>query len=640
MASVELLSPAGNRDCMKAAIDEGADAVYFGLESFNARKRADNFTLPDLGEIAGYCHDRGVKAYLAANTLVKNTETGEYFNMIEKAYEAGIDAVIIQELSFAGIIKENFTGMQVHISTQAGIFNSYCKKLISGADRVILPREMTLSQVRDFINKTKIDVEIFVQGALCFSIGGQCLMSGLPGRRSGNRGRCAQPCRKKYNGKFLLSTRDLCVIDNLDEIIKSGARGLKIEGRLRSPGYVGAATALYRRAIDTGCVDSDALFDLKLEFSREYTRGGLFKEYDVVACDASGKRGIYLGKMESGGVVRLKSNTWVGDGVGIYTHTRQGVHGDMIKNIIYKGKEVKCGFSGQRVKLTVNAHENDDLVLTSGVKRRKPYVKSINRREKITVRRDPKKAVLPKVERRGFEKSKLLVKAYSACDAAASLEAGASKVYYNIFEKDYPAGVVNPYIPRCLLEWSAEKAINMVEQINPASVLCGDPAVAAEIKMRNNECEIYLDISCNAFNDFDVALYQSLGMTPVISPELSFVELGKFKDKRFAVYVHGRIPLMTTRYKIDADILTDEKRYSFPVRCEFDYKQVLNSVPLGLYSYITKLYKMGIKEYLVDLSNQKESAYEIVSAYKGIINGEKIKKPRGYTLGNYREGVI
>lgn len=435
-ASVELVSPAGGWASLKAACREGADAVYFGVERFNARGRAENFSSSEIPRVVGYCHERGVMAYLAVNTLVKNSELDDFLSLVELAYCGGVDAVIVQELSFIGFIRDFFPDLSVHVSTQAGVFNSYYSRLLRGVRRVVLPRELSLNQVKDFIVKTGLQVEVFVQGALCFSVGGQCLMSSFLGGRSGNRGFCAQPCRKRFNGGFFLSPRDLCVVEKIPELIEAGVSALKIEGRLRSPDYVGAATALYRHMLDEGRVDEDAFMDMQLAFSREYTRGLLFRNYDVCSLDASGKRGVYLGVVSEGGVVSIKSSVCIGDGVGI--KSVGGMHGDTVKSITLIGRRVESALKGHDVILGVNARVGDEIYLTSGVMRRKKP--SFKPREKIQIERVPKKCALPNIKPRSNDLVRLLVKTYSPEEAGLAIEAGADRVYYNVFMEDYPGG--------------------------------------------------------------------------------------------------------------------------------------------------------------------------------------------------------
>jgi len=629
MASVELLSPAGSFPALKAAVSEGADAVYFGLERFNARRRAENFTGKALADVVGFCHKQGVRAYLAANTLVKNGEASDYGRMLEQAYVAGVDAVIVGEVSFIPFIKKSFPDLGVHASTQVGVFNSFFMRLLDGVDRVILPREMTLAQVREFKTKTGIPVEVFVQGALCFSVSGQCLFSSFLGGRSGNRGLCAQPCRKLYNGEYVLSTRDLCVADRIRALSDVGVCALKIEGRLRSPEYVGAATAAYRRALDEGCVDEDALMDLRLAFSREFTHGALFREFDVAGSKAAGKRGVHVGKMGKDGSIKVACGVRVGDGVGVIT--RHGTHGDIVRSIVYRGKVVDKAKAGQTVKLRINAAQGDEIVLTSGVKRR--GLLHIQEKAKITVQRNQRKLALPQVEPARLTEENILVKTYALEDAYAALEAGASAAFYDVFADDYPGGHIGAYIPRCLSEWHAIKALERVERFRPSSVLCGDVGVASRLP----PVRTYLDVSCNAFNDFDVAYYNSFGLTPTISPELSLGDIASFRDRRFAVYAHGRIPLMTTKYRLDVSELADERGYVFPVRGEGECKQVVNSVPLGLFHKVLTLRESGVTTFLLDVG---EDAAGTVSTYRRILAGERVKKPAGYTLGNYEREVL
>jgi len=260
----ELLIPAGNRENLEVAVNNGADAVYLGLKKFNARTKAGNFSLEELKEAVSYCHSKGVRVYVTLNTLVKNNELKEFFNLVEEVYSIGVDAIIMQEISFASIIKKYLPDMEIHASTQARLQNLSGLKNI---DRVILPRELSKKEIE---NISKImPVEIFVQGALCFCVSGLCLMSSFIGGRSGNRGLCAQPCRKKYNGEYLMSMKDLSLIE---KIKKLNVKSIKIEGRLRSKKYVEIVTKVYRKALDKGIDEKDLAY-LKSAFNRELTEG-------------------------------------------------------------------------------------------------------------------------------------------------------------------------------------------------------------------------------------------------------------------------------------------------------------------------------------------------------------------------------
>jgi collagenase-like PrtC family protease len=509
--------------------------------------------------------------------------------------------------------------------------------LLSGADRVILPREFTLKQVREFREKTGLDIEVFIQGALCFSVSGQCLLSSFLGGRSANRGLCAQPCRKKYNGGFVLSTRDLCLAGKIPDLIAAGVSSLKIEGRLRDARYVSCATTLYRRVIDSFYsgkygIDPDALMDMRLAFSREYTEGMLARVNDVVTPDAGGKRGALLGRLEKDGALRLNEQVRVGDGVGILTG--KGVHGDVIRAIERCGRKVSFAGKGDTVRLFLNAKEGDEIVLTSGVARRKPY--KIPKRKPLLTRKAKPHEISLDIKKKGLAGRMLLVKVYSRKDASKAREAGADRVYYNVFSKDYPMDdrSVNPYVPRCLSEWNAQKALKTLEHLDPNSVLSGDAGLACSLAGR----EVFLDMSGNVFNDVAVGFYNARGVIPVVSPELSFKELSEFRDKRFCVYAHGRIALMSTKYALPDESLLDEKGYVFPVRTELDMRQVLNSVPLGLFDGIRKLEGYGISRYLLDLSGDVS---ETVAAYRKIMQGSDDRKTKeGYTMGNYRAGVL
>ncbi|MDO4617920.1 MAG: DUF3656 domain-containing protein [Clostridia bacterium] len=285
MRNIELLAPAGSEEAIISAVQSGADAIYLGLDKFSARDGAKNLGLSELEGWVDYCHLRGVKVFLAANTLVKDNEAEEFIEYIGEATRCGIDAVIVQDMGMAELIKTHIPDLPIHASTQMTVRDKEGVKYLEnkGFKRVVLARELTKSELIDIRNSTEIELEMFVHGALCFSYSGQCLMSSIIGRRSGNRGMCAQPCRLSYDiikdGKtrksgYLLSPKDLCLIDKIGEIAKIGIDSLKIEGRLKSGEYVASAVSKYKKALSGHRIDSDDINSLLKVFNRSgFTEG-------------------------------------------------------------------------------------------------------------------------------------------------------------------------------------------------------------------------------------------------------------------------------------------------------------------------------------------------------------------------------
>ena len=258
---IDLLSPVGDFDCLKAAVQNGANSVYFGADLFSARAFASNFDITTLEKAILYAKTRGVKTNLTLNTLVTDDEFNEAFELAKKAYEFGIDAIIVQDLGLAKQLIKYFPDLDIHASTQMTAHNlqGVLELQRLGFKRVVLSRELSLQEIEYICKNTNVEIEVFVHGALCISYSGQCLFSSMVGGRSGNRGKCAQPCRLPYklleNDKeidkgHLLSTRDLCGLDCIPNLIKAGVTCLKIEGRMKNPEYVATVTRIYRKYID------------------------------------------------------------------------------------------------------------------------------------------------------------------------------------------------------------------------------------------------------------------------------------------------------------------------------------------------------------------------------------------------------
>lgn len=337
----ELLAPAGDRDCVRAAVANGADAVYFGLKRHNARIRAANFDGLDLAETMAYLHRYGVKGYVTLNTLIFPAELAEVEAHVRELNDAGVDALIVQDLGLTRLIREVAPGLEIHGSTQMSITSEEGVRLAAelGCSRVILARELSLDEIRKVRAESTVPVEVFVHGALCVAYSGQCLTSEALGGRSANRGECAQACRMPYQivcdgrdvdlgrTQYLLSPQDLAAYDLVPELIRAGVASLKIEGRLKSPEYVANIARHYRRAIDEAWEGRPVAFspreveDMEMSFSRGFSHGFLDgNDHKVlVRGDYAKKRGVLLGEVESVGRsgVRMRAETSVKPGDGL-----------------------------------------------------------------------------------------------------------------------------------------------------------------------------------------------------------------------------------------------------------------------------------------------------------------------------------
>ncbi len=280
---LELLAPAGSMEALRAAVQNGANAVYLGCGSFNARQGAKNFTPQALTEAVKYCHVRGVAVHLTLNTLVSDRESEEVCTLIRQAALAGVDAFIVQDLGVVQLCRRIAPDIPIHGSTQMTVCSLsgvlFCAAL--GMKRVVLSRELTRNEIRYICDRSPIEIEVFAHGALCMSYSGQCYLSSAIGGRSGNRGRCAQPCRQcygygRYSGKFPLSLKDNCLVGYIQDLERLGVASIKLEGRMKRPEYVAAVTGVYRKAIDDGIVTQQMMDTLTAAFSRQGFTDGYY----------------------------------------------------------------------------------------------------------------------------------------------------------------------------------------------------------------------------------------------------------------------------------------------------------------------------------------------------------------------------
>jgi len=320
---IELTAPAGGWNQLVAAVNAGADSVYLGYKKFGARAYAENFDINQIKKAVNFAHSHGVKVYLTLNTLVKDREVPEVINFLNEYIYICSDGIIIQDYGIYKILKDLFKTIPIHASTQLNIHNIYSLKLSGnlGFKRVILAREMTLDEIKDLCKKKLMEIEVFGYGSQCYSYSGSCYFSSFVGGRSGNRGKCTQPCRMKYkllerdagkynyiiaDGSYIFSKSDLCILDIIPEIIAAGINALKIEGRMKSPEYVGMVTKIYRKYIDLYYenplnfnVDEYDFYKLAQLFSREMGTGYLKQKYtkEIISLKKSGSIGNFLGRV-------------------------------------------------------------------------------------------------------------------------------------------------------------------------------------------------------------------------------------------------------------------------------------------------------------------------------------------------------
>lgn len=314
---MELLAPAGDFECLKAAVQNGADSVYFGASSFSARAFANNFDNETLEMAINYAKLRNVKTHLTLNTLITDDEFEDAIKLAEHAYNCGIDAIIVQDFGLARYLIDHFPGLDVHGSTQMTIHNLECVQTLEkfGFKRAVLSRELPISEIYDICQKTNIETEVFIHGALCLSYSGQCLLSSMIGGRSGNRGKCAQPCRLPYkvngidnNFKYLMSPKDLCGLEFIPDLIDAGVSCFKIEGRMKKPEYVATVTRIYRKYIDKYLNKENYVIDKKdmNDLLQVFNRGGFSSGHlqnspntDFVYPEKPNNAGIYIGNISN-----------------------------------------------------------------------------------------------------------------------------------------------------------------------------------------------------------------------------------------------------------------------------------------------------------------------------------------------------
>lgn len=664
----EILAPAGSQESLIAGVRCGANAVYLGGKALNARRNAGNFDDEELFEAVKYCHSHGVLVYQTLNTLCRDDELDLAYNAVKYSLEIGVDGFIVQDLGVAKMIKESFPTAKLHASTQMSVMTPEGVAALKemGFSRAVLPREMTADEILEIRKSTDLELEIFVHGALCMSVSGQCLLSAMIGGRSGNRGLCAQPCRlpfsAKGNGSCDLSLKDLSLIKNLGEIGNLGVISLKIEGRMKRPEYVAAAVTAIKKAID-GNYDYKDEIDLKSVFSRSGFTNGYFadnrgrdmfgtrQKEDVISAKNVLRNFSHLYDNEnpllpidmdfvcrSGEKISLTASA-LGKTVTVFGDEPEKAVNKPTSRDAVTEKLSKLGGT-QFYAGKINAVVDDGLAVP---------VSKINalRRTAVELLSEYDKK---EIEAHPFEKPSKVFRAgapYYTARFSCAEQVPDKHPFKYIFipiwssAEDFIDNRAGVEVPRGMFgrEKEIEQKLIKLKKAGVKYALCGN--LGSYTLAKRLGYTVFGDFGLNIFNSVSADMIEN----PILSPELTALQINSINAKGKGFIAYGNIPLMLTRNcPVKNSIgcekcrknggLTDRKGVTFPVVCSpYPCVEVLNSVPIYLAERMA--------EFNVDFAHfyfSKESREQVEKIILLYENGAKA--PFDYTRGLYYRGVL
>jgi len=641
---MELLAPVGTEEALKAAIAGGADAVYLGGKSFGARHFASNFSDRMLAGAIKLTHDRGMRTYVTVNTLIKEGEMAEALSFVEMLDTAGADAVIVQDRGLLPLIKERFS-IPVHASTQMAIHSSAGVKWAEGQgiERAILARELGLEQIKEIAESSNVGIEVFIHGALCYCFSGQCLFSSFLGGRSGNRGMCAQPCRRSYTlgkkGGYLLSTADTFGVESIPELMRCGVASLKIEGRMRSPQYVYLTSRIYKKAIERARNGEAPLITererelLEVVFNRGFS-GGYLIDKEVMQTAYPESRGKPSGPatVVNGRLRMPRGALDVGDGISLYQGNEK-VGGFDLKGSDLDGTNVIASppFLLKDGDYTVYKTKDREFPVMEDV------ISKIELQERDAVR---KALELPSKRMRRGEKVSELSFYVSSIAVLKAVLPYADRVYFEGTKQDAEAfemweGEGKEFVkllPRLSLKESASDhdrvMVNTVDQYE-----------------MNKERTVYGSYHMNVFNSYTLPqLHQS-----TLSPELDQEELLHVLSRtegRCEVMAFGRLELMLSRDPtLPEGTLVDDRGVRYPVHRDPEgFVHILHSTDLLMLDKVPELRAMGVDSLGLDVRRRHpDLAAFVAKSFKEVdlASLEELRRKCGRSsLGHYRKGVF
>ncbi len=663
----EILAPAGSMESLIAGVRSGANAVYLGGKSFNARRNAGNFDNKELYEAVKYCHSHGAKIYLTLNIVMSDDEFEQMYNEVKYALSIGVDAFIIQDIGVAKFIKEHFPQARLHGSTQMSIMTvsgvKYAEEM--GFSRVVLAREMTAEEIREIRENTDIELEMFVHGALCMCVSGQCYLSSMIGSRSGNRGLCAQPCRLPFTAKgnkseTALSLKDLSLIEDLE--LLDGINSLKIEGRMKRPEYVSAVVTAMKNAID-GKYSAADKFTLRSIFSRSgFTDGYLKNKLGNNMFGSRQKEDVLSAK----NVLKDISHNY-----------------DNENPLIRMDMSFVCK-TGEKCSLTVNALGREitvegetpqkainkpmtaesltqrlsklggtqffagqiDIVLDDGLILPASKINELRRTAVEKITQEPEHEVVCEP----FDRINPILKnstPYLTASFKSAKQIPDKHPFKHVFIplnstiEDFIDNRAGAVLPRGMfgIEKEIETKLTKLKKAGVRKVLC--PNIGGYRLAKDMGFEVFGDFGLNIFNSESANLIDN----PILSFELMLEQANKINAKNTGIIVYGKVPLMLTRNcPIKTSIgcyecnkkgkLTDRKGYEFPVICsDYPCVEMLNCVPIYMLDRMDE-----VKTDFAHFYFSTESVEEVENII--LLNEKKAKPPFKYTRGLYQRGAI
>ncbi len=685
----EILAPAGSFDALVAAVRCSADAVYLGAEDFNARANAKNFDRESLKEAVKYCHERNVKVYLTLNTIISDDEQEKAEDLISFCGKIGIDAFIIQDLSLVEKIKRLAPACHIHASTQMSVQTAEGINFLEslGFSRAVVPRELSREEIKKLAENTNIELEVFVHGALCMSVSGQCYMSAMLGSRSGNRGLCAQPCRLPFSsdksGRCDLSLKDNSLVPYLNELAQMGVASFKIEGRMKRPEYVAAAVTSCRNELDN-TKNEKIEKSLRAVFSRSGFTDGYY-------LNQRGKD--MFGTREKDDVVAAKDV--LGDLARLYEKETPRFKVDFDFFMRENEKISLCAACGE-----TNIKTDSDCVAEKAIKRE---INADDIREQLSklggtpfyageIITDIQKGLsipvsaINKLRRDAVEKlQQKILEAntpqviHSAQQTKKDLpvkkQAGSQQKTYLIFsnKNQVPDDISNDYIlvfplnaseklfekylekgnqvcaelPRGIFgnAEAVEKKSEKLFNIGVKRFFC--PTIDSAVIAKKIGADITASFGSNIFNSFSLDVWKNkFADEAILSAEMTTAQMNKIRgDIRTGLICYGKLPLMLTRNcpmnnTISCDkckktgALTDRKGFAFPIDCSSGCSEILNSVPIYMCDRISEFENADF--FVLKFTTEtKDECTEILANYK-----TRSKAEKKYTRGLYQRGVI